>query len=567
MAGGRPTLIRSGRAWLTLWLTAAVAAGVPWSGSSGAQDAKPGVELKQTRIQCGELSVEFRDNSQSPRILSGVDRLVHVTAAPGFDAFDPHKFKVGDQVKRPAWDFQYVIHRVETGRQYGYRGRLVWKKFVSPEDCLREYQTWLGSLPVSGAGTAMSDGANSAPQPDGVEQAQDRATRPGWRLPPRSRKTRVNPRLVNYFHMDLSGDRGDYQEERLAQWDVVILNHDLVTTQRLSLARMRQTNPRIRLLAWIPLQGPNRGLAKGVPAKGTRDWYARKADGTYLVPHWGGNLMNICAQDHAWPRHVLTYVRQQCLQPGGYDGLMLDCLWPAEPAGHDANGDGVHDARDTAAWQDGMLFLLRRLRAEFPGAILTGNGGNPWPADCPYYEYVNGCMHENALGDQFGGVEWGSLWNVYRTALSKISAQPACHFIQADLRADQRNQTEAAHLRALTENDRRRFRLGLATTLLLDGGYFGFDRGDCLHGQLWWFDEYDLDLGAPLAAFEEGRYGPGTFARQFERGWVVVNPTENAISVTNEMGLPDHDKAAAPMPFLVPPGDAKILPRSGVIVP
>ena len=63
--------------------------------------------------------------------------------------FSLFKFKVNDQVRRPAWDFQYVIHRVETGKQYGFRGRLVWKKFVSEEDCLQEYETWAAALPTT----------------------------------------------------------------------------------------------------------------------------------------------------------------------------------------------------------------------------------------------------------------------------------------------------------------------------------------------------------------------------------------------------------------------------------
>ncbi len=56
--------------------------------------------------------------------------------------FSLFKFKVKDDQRKPAWDFQYVIHEVEEGREYGYRGRLVWKKFVSREDCLSEYQSW-----------------------------------------------------------------------------------------------------------------------------------------------------------------------------------------------------------------------------------------------------------------------------------------------------------------------------------------------------------------------------------------------------------------------------------------
>ena len=55
------------------------------------------------------------------------------------------KFKL-PKLQRPAWDFQYVIHKVTEGKEYGFKARLVWKKFVSPEDCLHEYQTWFASL-------------------------------------------------------------------------------------------------------------------------------------------------------------------------------------------------------------------------------------------------------------------------------------------------------------------------------------------------------------------------------------------------------------------------------------
>lgn len=766
--GGRPALRSSVRPWLTFCFTATatVAGAILSSNSRGADDARPGGEPPTIQVQAGELAATFRDNSESPRLLSGVDRLVHVTEAPDFDAFDPHdpgssaglnfehiisghsnpanwfaprhglyrlqrgtepnsvvlvrraaddpwalesrmtytvaaphaidfefrcepkdarrfgrrqygvlfwadymndveevalhfrgvngpdgpeqwiaasappghpdyvgggtyrhvsaapleydsdhnlklnlwsydyprfsvpfyyglaahgmvlilmfdrgwsaedeirfslfKFKVGEQVRRPAWDFQYVIHRVETGRQYGYRGRLVWKKFVSPEDCQAEYTNWIQSLSPGGRGKATATAPAAARSVAAAPSDSSPTVPNGWRLPPRGRVTRTAPRLVNYFHMALPDGQADYQEERLAQWNVVILNHDLVTGERLSLARMRRINPRIKLLAWVPLQGPNTGLAKGVPPKGDGDWYARTADGTYLTPHWGGHLMSATAQGYAWPKHVLTYIRRHCLRPGAYDGLMLDCLWRTEPGGHDANSDGVHDARDTAAWQAGMLFLLRQLRAEFPEAILVGNGGVPWPADCPYYEFANGCMHENALGDQFGGVEWRSLWDAYRTALSRVSGRPAYHFIQADVRADGRSQADAAGLRRLTEEDHRRLRLGLATTLLLDGGYFGFDRGDCLHGQLWWFDEYDVELGAPLGGYVEGRYGPGTFARDFERGSVVVNPTATPIVLPDPTRAAGGSEGTGAATIVVPPGDARILQWAGASAP
>ena len=40
------------------------------------------------------------------------------------------KFKI-PKFPRPALDWQYVIHRVEGGREYGFRGRLVWSRAVA----------------------------------------------------------------------------------------------------------------------------------------------------------------------------------------------------------------------------------------------------------------------------------------------------------------------------------------------------------------------------------------------------------------------------------------------------
>lgn len=55
--------------------------------------------------------------------------------------FSLFKFKV-PRHPRPAWDFQYVVNKVEKDREYGFKGRLVWKQFVSAQDCLNEYEKW-----------------------------------------------------------------------------------------------------------------------------------------------------------------------------------------------------------------------------------------------------------------------------------------------------------------------------------------------------------------------------------------------------------------------------------------
>lgn len=56
--------------------------------------------------------------------------------------FSLFKFKVKGERRKPAWDFQYVVHRVRSNERYGYNGRLIWKRFVSYDDCVREYEAW-----------------------------------------------------------------------------------------------------------------------------------------------------------------------------------------------------------------------------------------------------------------------------------------------------------------------------------------------------------------------------------------------------------------------------------------
>jgi hypothetical protein len=58
--------------------------------------------------------------------------------------FSLFKFKL-PRHPRPAWDFQYVIHKVVAEKQYGFRGHLVWKKFQNADDCRNEYLKWAAS--------------------------------------------------------------------------------------------------------------------------------------------------------------------------------------------------------------------------------------------------------------------------------------------------------------------------------------------------------------------------------------------------------------------------------------
>ena len=45
--------------------------------------------VETATIAAGDLKVVFRDNTESPRVLSGLASLFNTKSAPDFDAFDP----------------------------------------------------------------------------------------------------------------------------------------------------------------------------------------------------------------------------------------------------------------------------------------------------------------------------------------------------------------------------------------------------------------------------------------------------------------------------------------------
>jgi hypothetical protein len=406
----------------------------------------------------------------------------------------------------------------------------------------------------------------------------------GAKLPPTGPVTRSYPKLVNYCHVPYDENQVSYREERLAQWDVIILNPDMVKYENISLNKIRETNPRIEILAWVPFGGEpsSMDIAAGIPGEDNQDnWYGKKADGDYIISRWGGHMMNPYKSNFAWPEYIINYVKEHYI--GNYDGVMFDILqeWVPTfasddvPPTFDTDEDGDFDEDDRIFYREGIIYLMENMRNDCPDTIITGNGGIPWTENCPYYEYANGCMHENALGDEFGTYWWDGhygnnpsgcygVWDGYRTCID--SANPdgleRFHFISVDVRMG-RTEEGALKLGRLSDEDLRRMRLGLCTSLLDEGGYFGFDRGDTLHGQLWWFDEYDADLGNPVDTYQQGAFGEGEnrneiYSREFEKGVVIINHNETDTTVNLGAVYQDVTTKEAGTVFIIPPWDARI---------
>ena len=98
-------------------------------------------------------------------------------------------------------------------------------------------------------------------------------------------------------------------------------------------------------------------------------------------------------------------------------------------------------------------------------------------------------------------------------------------------------------------------RYGLAITLLEDG-YFSFDNGIPWHIQLWWFPEYDANLG--LAKGDAKKRNDGTWMREFQNGIVIVNPTGSASTIDFITTYQDVTTGTVGSRFVILPEDGRI---------
>ena len=74
------------------------------------------------------------------------------------------------------------------------------------------------------------------------------------------------------------------------------------------------------------------------------------------------------------------------------------------------------------------------------------------------------------------------------------------------------------------------FLLGKNDTL--NNAYFGFFGNNASYDRIWWYDEYDkIDLGKALGSYAVTTIGGvNVYSREFEKGYVLVNPTSNNVA-------------------------------------
>lgn len=342
------------------------------------------------------------------------------------------------------------------------------------------------------------------------------------------------PRVANYF---LDPTISDSEAEQLSQWDVVVVGFETYYTSPNAFKIMRQNNPDIIILAYVASEEvSNTHLAETDTnnpeyqlynqLNSNDDWFLKNTSGDYLSFWTGTRMINVTGE---WKTVLPKFMTHSVLKahPTAWDGVYYDnCFndisWIDNKVDLDLNGQADNWNTADAAWSDGMTTMMKRTRNLNPHALIICNSnGN-------YYNYINGRLIE-AFPSSFDGNWTGSMQKYFD--VMDTAKQPSMVIVNTLA-----NSSDSTNYQLMRYN---------LTSTLLGDGFASFDQSVSAHNSLWWYDEYSVALGDPLAeaynvATNQGPSSSNTFTegvwrRNFQRGIVLINSS----SVTKTVQLED----------------------------
>ncbi len=334
------------------------------------------------------------------------------------------------------------------------------------------------------------------------------------------------PILANYILGTLPQDSDSIAQ--LAKFDLLIVSAEQGVVRKAVLQKVRELNPKIILLAYVPSQSTNDSW-KEYPANTlygnfqmNDNWWLRDTAGRQ-ISDWP-RLHNVDLSQ-GWSDYLIGYVKNNILSQGLWDGIFYDMFYDSiADRNHgdiDLNRDGMRDDASwaNAQWVSRMSYLLSASQQRLGVKYIMING-NSIPS---LQSMANGRMYENYPTPW----EVGGSWTGIMTGLKRnqsLNAKPQLYVFNANT-ANTGNQ-----------KDYRRMRFGFASSLMLDNVYFSFDYGDRDHNQIWWYDEYGVGLGNSVAnpISQNGQVqfnASDIWRRDYEHGIALVNPSGNTQTI------------------------------------
>lgn len=282
------------------------------------------------------------------------------------------------------------------------------------------------------------------------------------------------------------------------------------------IAVLRGLNPDIRVLTSInavennDLSHPGCNGCSGAQCDA---WFLKDVDGNPIEVWPGSYRINLTK--FAVAEYQACYAYQSWVASGYqadgvfFDNVMTTQSWLTEdiygnPVQIDADEDGVADepvALD-GAWKSGVFHEIETFRGLMPHAIASSHSTD---------------IHEPGVAELFNGISIGfrtanvleeeesfsEVFTDYKDWL-RLAKPPRTTMVESsplDDIAYGYDYDPLSKIPASTLEFARTctpwMRFGLAFTLM-DDGYFAHEFGDTHHGNDWWYDELDFDLGYPL---------------------------------------------------------------------
>lgn len=276
---------------------------------------------------------------------------------------------------------------------------------------------------------------------------------------------------------------------------------------------LRQLNPNILILTSINTVEHADYEDEQLP----EDYYLHDVNGNRIEVWPGAYRLNLTKKQVA--EYQAHYAYQKILDSDlMIDGCFFDNFFTSQswlkddiygnPVQLDANEDGVEDdpAWLDSAWRDGVFHELHTWRQFMPHAFASGHLPRP-PT-----EEIGSIFNGDSIGfmpaDVIEGQKsFATLWTTYNKWW-EVGYKPIITMVEAsppDIIAYGYDYQPLEKIPASTLEFARTLypymRFGLALTLMNDG-YFTYEFGDTWHGNDWWYDELDYDLGFPCGPAE-----------------------------------------------------------------
>jgi hypothetical protein len=329
------------------------------------------------------------------------------------------------------------------------------------------------------------------------------------------------PNIANYYLGPLPTDSDSLR--KLEKTDLLIVSADQFITRREIISNLKKANPNLVVLAYVPTQSynfrywPDDLVFKNMTGI-SENWWLRDKAGNVISSWPGTKDLNM---DHGWSEYLVKFINTSIVPLQNVDGIFFDVV--NEGVSWVNHGDVVLGNATTASEIDAeyvarMQYLLQYARDNIKVKFIVINGSSK----DSYQPFVNGRMYETFPTPW----ELGGSWSALMTRLQKnraMNAEPQLYIFNA-------NSNNSGK-----QDDYKKVRFGLASSLLVDNVFFSYDHGDQNHGQVWWYDEYDAQLGTPsgnaVSAKGAQAFASDVWRRDFTNGLALVNPTSQTQSV------------------------------------